>query len=165
MEFNLTDWNFQSDIPKLYSEYKASIPGNYVYNRKKVGPLRLTTNQSYIKKNCLDVPYNGKSDCEVIVYGMSNVPAFIEEDFMTNKYNFMAALKFELMEYNSFRGGREKFSKSWKDVDKEFETDNDLGRQLRKIDFFEDSIIFGGLLKGVEIALIILTLKQKNQEN
>lgn len=138
--FNLTDWYFQSGIPKVYSEYKASIPGNYVYNRKKVGSLRLTKNESSIKKNCLDVPYNGKSDCEVITYGMANVPAFIEEDFMTNKENFMSALKFELMEYNSFRGGKEKFSKTWNDVDKEFRTDNDLGRQLRKFDFFMDKL-------------------------
>jgi len=29
-KFNLTGWEFQSDIPKLYSQYKASIPGNYL---------------------------------------------------------------------------------------------------------------------------------------
>ncbi len=138
--FNLTDWYFQSDIPKLYSEYKASIPGNFVYNRKKIGPLRLSKNQSTIKKDCFYVPNNGTSDCEVITYAMTNVPAFIEEAYMTNKFNFLAAINFELMEYNSFRGGKEKYSKTWNDVDKEFRTDNDLGKQLRKFEFFNDKL-------------------------
>jgi hypothetical protein len=36
---------------------------------------------------------------------------------------------------------------------------------LSKLNFFENSIIFSGILKGIEIALIVLTLKQKDSNN
>lgn len=48
--FKYHGWHFQSDIPKLYSEYKASIPGNWLYNVKLVGQEKLDVNESEIKK-------------------------------------------------------------------------------------------------------------------
>lgn len=139
--FNLTGWEFQSEIPKLYSEYKATIPGNYVYSRKLIGFLHLTKNQSDIKKKCFKVPgYAEAADCEVITYAMSNVPAFIEEAFTTDIDNYLSRIKFELSEWHWFDGQRQLFSKTWENVDKEYRTDNNIGRQLKKYDFFEDKL-------------------------
>ena len=35
--FKYKGWEFQGEIPKLYSEYKTSIPGNWLYHIKLVG--------------------------------------------------------------------------------------------------------------------------------
>src|SRR5690606_34800525 len=51
--YKYKDWEFQSDIPKLYSEYNTSIPANYEYNIKLVGTLKLIRNEQKLVKDCL----------------------------------------------------------------------------------------------------------------
>src|SRR5690606_4326818 len=74
--FNYKGWNFQDDIPKLYSEYEASIPGNWQYNTKLVGNKTLFKNESKINKDCLIVFNGGKADCAHSIYVMKDIPAF-----------------------------------------------------------------------------------------
>jgi hypothetical protein len=139
--FNLKGWEFQSEIPKLYSEYTAKIPSNWVYNRALIGELKLTTNDATLKKYCFKVPGFTEASCEVLKYAMKDVPAFkASEEFMLSGNNYRSRLEFELSEYTSFYEGKERFTKSWDDVDREFKSDKDLGRQLRKNGFFEKHI-------------------------
>ena len=140
-EFKLNSWYFQSDIPVVKSIYKASIPGNYIYNRNLSGFLKLTKNSSTIKTNCFSVPqYLGHSDCENIIYEVQNAPAYKEEAYMTSKKNFISKLEFELAEFRWFDGSIQKFTKSWKSVDNEFKNDNDFGKQLKKVSYFKSNL-------------------------
>ncbi len=140
-KFNLTGWEFQSDIPKLVSEYKALIPGNYYYNRKLTGFLQLTTNSSTIKKDCFRVQgYAGHANCEDVLYRMEDIPAFEEEDYMTSKDNFISKIKFELKETQWFDGTKQKYTTTWDVTDKEFRTDKNIGVQLKKTKYFEELI-------------------------
>ena len=140
-KFNLTGWNFQSDIPKLTSQYKALIPGNYFYNRSLTGYLKLSLNSSIVKKHCFKVNgYAGDANCEEIIYGMKNIPAFLEEEYMTSKKNFISKIKFELAESIWFDGTKKKYTTTWDAVDKEFRTDKNIGIQFKKIKYFEDLI-------------------------
>ena len=150
--FNLNGWNFQSDIPKVYTEYNAKIPGNWVYNRSLIGELELDVNEATLKKDCFTIPRASEpASCENLVYVMKEVPAFREnESYMLAGSNYRSKLKFELAEYEGFTGIKKRYTKSWKDVDREFKQDKDLGRQLNKKNFFEkkvpDSILTEGKL-------------------
>lgn len=140
-KFNLTGWEFQSDIPKKFSQYKASIPGNYVYNRKLNGYLKLIINSSIIKKNCFSVPgFSGYANCEVVTYAMKDIPAFIEEDYMTSSNNFISKIKFELSELLWFDGQKQKYTTTWNAVDREFKSDKNIGGQVRKTKFFKGKL-------------------------
>lgn len=140
--FNLKGWDFQSDIPKIYSEYNARIPGNWVYNRALIGERKLDFNEAKVKKYCFSIPGGtNEASCEVLKYIMKDIPAYEEsEEFMLSSNNYKSRLEFELSEYKMFRGGTEKFTKTWKDVDTEFKTDKDIGSQLRKRNFFEKNV-------------------------
>jgi len=141
IKFNLTSWVFQSDIPVKYSQFKASIPGNYVFNRKLSGFLKLKTNTSEVKRNCFIIShFERASSCEVVTYAMENIPAFIEEEYMTDKDNFISKIKFELSEYQRINGTKDKYTSTWKDVDKKFKTNENIGGQLKKYKHFEDVI-------------------------
>ena len=75
------------------------------------------------------------------MYTMKDVPAFEEdEEFMLSASNYRSRLEFELSEYEGFTGRKERFTKSWKDVDREFRTDGDIGGQLRKKNYFERNL-------------------------
>ncbi|MBA4746185.1 MAG: DUF3857 domain-containing protein [Muricauda sp.] len=140
--YNLNGWDFQDDIPKIHTEYNAKIPGNYIYNRSLLGNFPLDVNEATIKKSCFSIPGTSQqADCEVLRYVMEDVPAFkSDEEYMLAPSNYKSRLEFELSEYQSFRGVKERYTKSWKDVDKEFRTDGDIGGQLRKKNYFERNL-------------------------
>lgn len=141
-DYKLDGWKFQASVPKLYSEFNATIPGNWVYNRALIGSLKLDVNDSHIKKSCFHVDgYPKSADCEVLKYTMKDIPAFKEEKgFMLAPENYRARLEFELSQYNKLDGTSRKFTKTWRDVDKQFRSDKDIGRQLTKKGFFERNV-------------------------
>jgi hypothetical protein len=130
--FNYKGWNFQDDIPKLYSEYQTSIPGNWDYNIKLIGANKLSVNKSEIKKNCLTSFNGGSADCANSVYVMKDIPAFIEEDYMTAKSNYLGRIEYELRTFKDFTGLVQNYAKTWESVDNELKSDESIGRQLSK---------------------------------
>ncbi|MBA6151152.1 DUF3857 domain-containing protein [Gelidibacter maritimus] len=125
-------WEFQDEIPKIYSEYNTSIPGNYEYNIKLVGDQKLDKEESTVVKNCLSGPRNSAADCANTTYIMTNIPAFIAEDFMTTKKNYLSRIEYELKVFKGFDGTVNNITKTWKDADKELKTDANIGRQIGK---------------------------------
>ncbi|RZL52811.1 MAG: DUF3857 domain-containing protein, partial [Pedobacter sp.] len=116
--FNFKTWEFQSDIPKVYSEYLAYIPAVYNYNVSLRGFYKLSNNKSEIARECLRV--NGVPiDCSKIWYVMKDVPAFVEENYMTAASNFKSAIYY---------------------VDYELTSEKTLGSQMRRKDLFKETI-------------------------
>lgn len=130
--FNYKSWMFQEDIPKLYSEYNTSIPGNWEYHIKLIGGKKLITNESVVKKSCLEGSGGASANCLVSIYAMENIPAFIEEDYMTTKNDYLARVEYELKTFRGFDGTIKDYAKNWKTVDKELRTDQNIGRQFLK---------------------------------
>ncbi|WP_299531782.1 DUF3857 domain-containing protein [Ulvibacterium sp.] len=152
-DFNFNGWDFQGSIPKIYSEFNAKIPGNWVYNRSLRGNLELDINDAHIQKGCFTIEgYPKAADCEVLKYTMKDIPAFKEEkEFMLSAENYRSQLSFELSQYNRLDGTTNKYTKSWKDVDREFRSDKDIGRQLTKKGFFERHVPEKLLIEGDEL--------------
>ncbi|MBW1297521.1 DUF3857 domain-containing protein [Aquimarina litoralis] len=131
--FNFRGWDFQDDIPKIYSEYIADLPGNYVYNIRLVGAQKLDTEENSIKKDCFDIGYGRIADCAHSKYVMKNIPAFKKEKFMTAKKNYFSRIEYELKEFKNFDGTKTKYTSTWKSVDKELKTKRTIGQQLKKL--------------------------------
>lgn len=139
--FNFGTWKFQGSLPKMYSEFVYLMPGNYIYRRSLIGSEKLDINQVSLLEDCFSIPgYAQNADCEVAVYAMHDVPLFKEEDYMLSSKNYLAAIKFELVEYTNFKGNKTRFTKEWRNVDKEFRTDKDMGGQLKFENFFEGKL-------------------------
>lgn len=133
--FNFASWEFQIDIPKVYSEFVAFIPGNYNFNVSLKGVQKLTSQNGVIEKECLRI--NGTPiDCSKMTYVMKNIPAFQEEAYMTAASNFKSAINFELSDVQFLRGGKANITKSWKDVDYELTSDGKFGGQMKRKDLF-----------------------------
>ena len=130
--FQFREWKFQSDIPKLLSIYKTSIPGNYRYNIVLKGYLTLDIEDKEVIKDCFGRGMVKKSECGVNYWGMKNVPAFKEEEFMLAPSNFISALVFELSEVFHFNGAVNKYTKTWESVDGELKSSSKFGKQLKR---------------------------------
>ncbi|MDQ8005387.1 MAG: DUF3857 domain-containing protein [Pedobacter sp.] len=137
--FNFKTWNFQSDIPKVNSTYVAYIPANYRYNVSLRGFYKLTDTKAELSRECLRIA--GKEmDCSKLTYNMKNMPAFIEEDYMTAPTNYKSAVYFELEEVFYLNGSSQKYTKTWRDVDYELTSNRDFGGQMKRKDVFKSIV-------------------------
>jgi len=143
-------WQFQDFIPKIYSEYEVHIPAYWRYNVSLKGGLKLTKNTTTIEQNCFSVNGGGhgdaigtsSTDCSKLVFGMSDVPAFEKEDYMTSPMDFLSTINFQLVEYTSpYRDVKQKVTKEWKDVDFSLKKYLFFGSQLKKTALFKDRIV------------------------
>jgi hypothetical protein len=156
-------WEFQSDIPKIYSEYEAHIPGHFTYNAAIRGNLKLTKTKSEVERGCFST-HGASSDCSDISYGMGDIPAFVEEDYMTSPKNFLSAINFELVEYiDPYRGVKVKATKEWKDIDYLLKTDQSFGTQLKRKELLKDRMapVLVGKSDELEKAKAIYAYLQK----
>lgn len=139
--YNFREWNFQTDIPKLLSEYKATIPANYTYNIALRGFLKLSKNETGVERDCFR-PGGQHADCSTYFWAMQDIPAFVEEEYVTAKSNFMSAIVFELSQFQDFDGRKDKFTKEWKDAEDELNKDEGFGVQLKRgKNLFEKDVI------------------------
>lgn len=144
--FNFHSWNFQGFIPKVNSEYEVHIPAFWNYNATLNGYLKLTKNTSRVEKNCFTYGSTGytsqlSADCSNIIYGISDVPAFKEEDYMTSKKNYMSAVNFELTDQTDLNTGTKvKYTKEWKDIDYFLKTNYGFGTQLKRKELMKERI-------------------------
>lgn len=129
--FNFRTWNFQSNIPKLQSEYNVRIPAVYTYNVTLKGFLKLNDTKSRLDQQCLFI-HNTRVDCSNITYSMNDIPAFKEEAFMLARKNYLSAVYFELVEAYGANGNKQSFTKKWTDVDRELLSEKSFGGQLKK---------------------------------
>ncbi|WP_113661283.1 DUF3857 domain-containing protein [Pedobacter nanyangensis] len=160
--FNFRPWVFQAEYPKLNSTYVAFIPGNYKYNISFKGFYPLAVNKAELGTACLRIA--GKDmDCSKLTYSMKNVPAFLEEDYMTSPNNYKSAINFELSEVYYLSGGVQKYTKTWNDVEKELITDREFGSQMKRKEVFKNIIptITAGLTTDLQKAMAIFEYIKK----
>jgi len=125
-------WEFQDDIPKVYSEFWARIPANYIYNTTLRGYLKLSKNESEVVQDCFTPGGGNKADCALYKFAMKDIPAFHDEPYMTAQSNFISYIDYELLEIRFFNGRVEKYTEEWKDVDKKLQTNDEFGDQIKQ---------------------------------
>ncbi|WP_333575684.1 transglutaminase domain-containing protein [Sphingobacterium sp.] len=138
--FNFKTWEFQDDIPKIQSQYVAIIPASFTYNVVLRGPYKLTDQKAEALREYIFLD-GLRMDCSKLTYTMKNIPAFIEEDYMTSPTNFKSAIYYELESiFYPSTGSKKTFSKTWKDVDTDLMNEKAFGGQLKKTDLFKTSL-------------------------
>lgn len=149
----LNDWYFQSDIPKVESQYTSSILANWKYNIRLNGYLKLDVDNPTLIKQCANIPGFGGGQCIRLSYAMFNIPAFKEEKYMSSKKNFISRLIFDLLSFTSHEYKErtdsysnsdtkevvKKFTDTWKDAEKKLK-DNFLDNQISKKSFFKKQL-------------------------
>lgn len=136
---SIDDWYFQDDIPKIVSEFDASILGNYKYNIKLIGSLKLDKDEPSVDKECVFIDGIGKGGCALFSYGMNNIPAFKEEEYMLSKKNYISRITFDLISHTSYNGVIKNLTTTWNQADKSLK-DQFFNNQTAKKSFFKKNI-------------------------
>lgn len=134
-------WDFQSDIPKVYSQFEALIPGHFTYNATLHGFLKLTDSKSDVVPSCFSAG-GSSSSCSDLTYTMRDVPAFEAEDYITSAKNYRSGITWDLVEYTyPYDMTKHKGTTEWKDIDYNLKDSYAFGRELKKADFFKDRMV------------------------
>lgn len=158
------EWHFQDDIPKVISRYDAFIPGFWNFNISLRGNLKLTKNKAELETGCFTT-HGATADCSHLNFEIDNVPAFIEEDYMTAPKNFMSAIYFQLVDFtNPFTSVKKKWTKEWADIDYNMKHADYFGNQLKKKDQLKPYItpVIAGKTDDLEKARAVFAYVQKN---
>jgi hypothetical protein len=129
--FNFNDWEFQRDIPVLYSEYTAvMIPTvEYVYSLQ--GASKFDEFKTYTIHNGAKQIVGPNNDDMAYLFIMRNLPSIKEDDFMSTIEDYRIKLNFQLAGYASSQGAVVKVMTTWEQLIKDLLSNGDFGRYLR----------------------------------
>lgn len=144
--YNLRGWQFQYEIPVIYSEYSTLIPEYFIYHRNQKGYDDVYVTEKNENRNesfrieYKTLPQSGgvvekgayeiNSNSALTTWTALTIPAFVREPNMTTAKNFMTAIEFELKSYTQKGRPAEYFTTSWNDVNKKLSNNKYFGKQL-----------------------------------
>ncbi|MFB9841746.1 DUF3857 domain-containing protein [Mucilaginibacter ginsenosidivorans] len=157
-------WMFQDYLPKLNSQFEALIPGFWNYNASLRGYLKLTDSKADIERECFTF-HGAKCDCSHLTFTMKDVPAFVREEYMTSPNNYLSGVYWQLVEFTNLQtGAKEKYSKDWKDLDRELKEQYWFGGQLKRKEMLKDRVApaIAGKTDSLSKAKAVYTFIQKS---
>lgn len=150
----LRDWEFQKDIPVLYSELNIGFPEYYKYNINMKGYEVLAANNSSTETGSATILYktgqqgNGPSlQSQSVMYTVykrhmvaENMPAFKEEPYVTTMENYRSAIEFELASIHYSGSKFQEFTTSWDYVARFFLQHDYFGLKLDRAGFARSDV-------------------------
>lgn len=146
----LPDWEFQDQIPTLYSKYIVGVTPFYEYTYLLQGAYKFdsykSTTETWNSKSFASIDYNDL----VHEYVMKNVPAFKDESYITSVEDYIMKLDFQLSKINYTTGGSKKYLTTWEDMHKSFLKSEYFGLFIKKSEKYskkilEEDLILDGL--------------------
>jgi len=136
--FNFRDWEFQWKIPVVYSEYETIMIPFYAYTFLLQGASKFDVYQTYEDKG---IPrYFGAAGSyennayydKVYKFGMKNVPAFRDEEFISSINDYIIKLDFQLSKIHHLDGTTTEIYTTWEDLVEKLLKNPDFGKYVSK---------------------------------
>jgi hypothetical protein len=128
---HLQDWEFQTDIPVQYSEYKIGLIPFLAYRYRIQGTNTLDVmdhktnrqNRQYGRHTFNNVDYT---------FIKKYIPSFKDESFISSRDDYIMKLDFQLFEFTRYDGTKQTIMSTWPELAKELLTDEDFGKYIKK---------------------------------
>ena len=131
-KFNLRNWEFQSTIPVIYSEYEVSITPFYEYQYVLQGARKFDETKSY-ESTGLAERFGGVEYKNAInIFIIKNIPAFNDEEYITSMNDFIIRLDFQLTKIHRLDGNVINVISTWPDLVKTFLKDASVTKFAEK---------------------------------
>jgi hypothetical protein len=138
--FNFQDWVFQGQIPKVYSEYTVRMIPFYEYSYILQGAPKFDFYNNRVddtKKTVGDVDYKDN----IFTFGMKNVAAFRDEDYITSINDYIMKLDFQLAVVHHSNGSSENIRTTWPTLVEYLLKDNEFGVYMKSVAKNSDDIL------------------------
>ncbi|MFT7161764.1 MAG: hypothetical protein ACI9GZ_002951 [Bacteroidia bacterium] len=154
---NLQSWEFQKSIPVVWSEYRASIPEYFDYQKIMQGYLAFAVNDNITVSDKILLNYSKRSSNGNITttshsnetidlkrtnfrWVVTNAPAFINEPYMTTRQNYISQVKFELAFIKMPREPIRNIMGTWEKLNEQFLESEYFGSKLNNSGFLKKEL-------------------------
>lgn len=128
--FNMRRWSFQRKIPVVDSKLRYRAIPYYEYTYLMRGATKFDELQT--EASAFDTHFGSLVYKELIYnFGMKNLPAFKDEEFITSEKDYMVALDFQLSKIYYPRGGQKDIITTWPQMCDEFLKDDNFGKYIK----------------------------------
>lgn len=178
--FNFQDWDFQTTIPTILSEYRAQIPEYFNYDKYMQGYVSLKVADETKVQNSIRLTsfertgnqYNqqSKASTDQIDYMdakyrwvANDVPAFKPEPYMTSLRDYVSRINFELAFIKYPNEPVKKIMGSWEDINKTLAEEDNFGAHVNGNGFLKkvvEDITAGKTAPEEKIAAICSYVKE-----
>jgi hypothetical protein len=167
--FNFQDWEFQTTIPIVLSEYRARIPEYFNYDKYMQGYIALAVNEQTQVASSINLNIKDREGDRTVQttfsqqkidfqekrfrWAAQHVPAFKAEPYITSSKDYISKMNFELASTQFPNSPVKRYMGSWEDINKLFADSED----------FSGVVIGNGFLKKIaeEITAGITDPEQK----
>ncbi|MGE0090389.1 MAG: transglutaminase domain-containing protein [Bacteroidales bacterium] len=140
--FNLPDWTFQDKIPTVYSEYQVSMIPFYEYVFLVQGTSKFDYQNSTVAEEKrtwgnVSMSYGQNVGSGIIfqdyvhTYVLKDIPAFIDESYITSINDYIIKMDFQLAKFNSPRGGTADIISTWTALNESLLKHEKFGKYLK----------------------------------
>ena len=133
--FNLQPWVFQGNYPRVWSEYKVSIPEFFEYVQLFQGYIKYDINEHPTRYATFSVRSSGNILSSTVTdhrWVMKNVPALTEEKYISTLGNYIAKIEFQLSGINFSNQTYQNVMGNWKTVGEKLLENENFGNGLEK---------------------------------
>ena len=162
--WNFPEWEFQKQIPVVYSEYITLIPEYFIYNTHMKGYFApksdktsntRTINYSYTQEQVGGMMtaaprrINTAMDFQEnkVKYSLENIPALKDEGYVNNIANYQSKIIHERAGNRFPNSPYQNFTTDWESVAKLIYESDSFGTELNKTGYFEKDV--DALLSGI----------------
>jgi hypothetical protein len=178
---NFWDWEFQETIPVVWSEYRASIPEYFNYDKYMQGYIPLDISDEKVVANSITVTSKERSgggwsttqtsfSTDKIDFNENkfrwvakDVPAFKAEPFITTYKDYISKMNFELAYIKYPNQPIEPVLGSWEEINKKYSESENFGKVITGNGFLKktvEEIIAGMTSSEQKIAAIFNYVRQ-----
>ncbi|MBB6612326.1 DUF3857 domain-containing protein [Pontibacter sp. Tf4] len=133
--YNLREWEFQTTIPTLWSEYRAEIPDifNYKFLMQGYHPLYNSDKSNKATGSTQIINY-------AYTWAMKDIPALREESYITTMKDFQAKIEFELQQVRLPGQAPQTMTGNWDDVTRDLLLSERFGEQLNRSGYYKNEL-------------------------
>lgn len=128
--FQIRKWEFQRNIPVVHSQLKYRAIPYYEYTYLMKGTNKFDEFESNVRPHESRFGRLVYKELEY-TFGMKDLPAFRDEEFITAKEDYMIGINFQLSKYNNPFGGSKEIITTWPAMCDDFLKDNKFGKYIR----------------------------------
>lgn len=144
--FNLPDWEFQSRIPTIHSQYVLRLVPFYEYVFIAQGLTRFSHQSSQpdqgLKRQVGGIEFHDM----VHTYVMKDVPAFRDEAYITSVNDYIMKLDFQLAKVHQLSGAEQEIMTTWPKLNESLLKHEKFGKYLKQAEKLAEKILVGELM-------------------
>jgi transglutaminase-like putative cysteine protease len=182
--FNFQEWEFQSEIPVAWSEYKVRFPEYFFYEKYSQGYIPFDINEYSTGNGQIILNYKERTEGRVTKtefhqekidflehkyrWVAKNVPAFREEPYMASTTDYISKINFELSSVKYPNEAPKNYMGSWQDINKMYHESSDFGGEVTGNNFLKkivEEITVGMTTSEQKVDAILNYLKSNVEWN